>query len=110
VGSKILAELRERGFTVEVAHIRAQVSEKELARLRPIALRHYGSEDIPPQWGGPSLYGGETNVLIFNNKERERLLASGTATCRPDERFDRKLGLSIAAGRALKELNDTIPF
>lgn len=48
--------------------------------------------------GTISCKGGHTVVQITTKDGRE---LSGMAKCRDDERFDRKLGLQIALGRAL---------
>lgn len=93
-GAKMLEKLREEGYTVEVSH----------ERLWPTQDTSLG----PPETPKPN--GGTTVVLIFGDKEKTTLLASGEARCRSDERFDRKMGLAIAVGRAAKELYDTIPF
>lgn len=45
--------------------------------------------------------GGETEVTII---PQVGVPVSGRAVCRPDESFNRKLGLTIALGRAVKEL------
>lgn len=80
-GAQTLAKLRKEGYTVDVKHTRTD---------------------------GP--LGGETTAHIYSDKERKVLLAAGTATCRENENFDRKLGLTIAIGRANKALEETIPF
>ncbi len=84
-GAHRLEDLRSRGFKVEVRHIRHLESDGEV-----------------------SLFGGETDVVIYN--QEDRVLATGRAACRPDERFDRKLGLTIAIGRAYREFEDNVPF
>ena len=58
---------------------------------------------------GVSLYGGSTAVCLDEVDGNGYCLATGEATCRPDERFNRKLGFRIALGRALKELRDRAP-
>lgn len=48
--------------------------------------------------GTISCKGGFTIIEITTKDGRE---LSGTAKCRDDERFDRKMGIKIALGRAL---------
>jgi hypothetical protein len=56
----------------------------------------------------PEPNGGSTHVEICDGNDA--VLARGHADCRPDERFDRRLGLAIAVGRAHKNLTEDIPF
>lgn len=80
-GSKRLQELNELGYRVRVHHRRNRISEDQI-----------------------DLYGGSTLVLI-HRRDDDSLLAAGAAICRPNERFDRHLGLTIAIGRAIKDLD-----
>lgn len=73
--------LRKSGFKVRVLHTRN--------------LLHDGS---------PSCKGGSTTVEITTPDGKD---ISGTANCRDDERFDRRLGLTIAIGRALSSWKRT---
>lgn len=70
-----VASLRKSGFKVRVLHTRNTVAD-----------------------GTPSCKGGSTTVEITTPDGKD---LSGTARCRDDERFDRRLGLRIAIGRAL---------
>lgn len=67
--------LRQSGFKVRVLHRRNLLQD-----------------------GTPSCKGGSTTVEITTPEGKD---VSGTAKCRQDERFDRKLGVKIALGRAL---------
>lgn len=73
-----VASLRRSGFKVRVLH-----------------TRNY----LPS--GSTSCKGGSTTVEITTPDGND---ISGTAKCRDDERFDRKIGLSIAIGRAFSSL------
>lgn len=55
--------------------------------------------------GTASCKGGSTTVEITTGDGRE---LSGTSRCRDDERFDRKIGLKIALGRALASGKETM--
>jgi hypothetical protein len=84
LGAKQLAQLREDGFQVRVQHTRQELLD------------------------GDSPYGGKTEVAIYAKDDAECLdpVATGEALCRPDERFDRRLGFTIAMGRAVHALEE----
>lgn len=70
--------------------------------------RDYVPEGDPRGTGSPdrggmrlSMFGGRTTVVIVD-EETGSLLGHGVAVCRPDERFNRRLGRTIAWGRAQK--------
>jgi hypothetical protein len=52
-----------------------------------------------------SLYGGETTVTIIVGEDRKFI---GMAKCSPRDKFNKKLGLQIAFGRAWKLWNGKI--
>jgi hypothetical protein len=72
------------------------VTVREL-RQSGIKVRVLHTRNISPD-GSVSCLGGTTTVEI-TTKDGTNL--TGSAKCRDDERFDRKMGLKIAVGRAL---------
>lgn len=72
-------ELRQLGWRVEIEH------------LRKVDAQH----NVSPR-------GGATIVKIVN--EEERLLASSLAQCSEQDNYNRRIGATIALGRALKQL------
>ena len=56
---------------------------------------------------GMSPCGGDT--IVYLDGVDGHCIAMGVAVCRPDERFNRKLGFRIALGRALKIMRDRSP-
>lgn len=114
-GSQILAELRAEGHKVRVSHRRKRRHEAVLEEMKRIIGKDRAERDagvvllseisalLPLEQNG-----GTTYVQILDGNDI--VLARGHAECRSDERFDRKLGLAIAAGRARKNLTEDIPF
>lgn len=121
-GAAQIAELREQGYGVSVTHQRLYLSDPTAGdkinkiihtgwRLVSLPKRKYGylyaDFEIPETTERPSLFGGRTVVTIFDSPEFELKLCEGVATCRPDERFNREHGLTVAAGRAAKLIRST---
>lgn len=73
-------ELRQAGNKVRVLHTRNISSDGSISCL------------------------GGTTVVEITTKDGRNL--TGLAKCRDDERFDRKMGLKIAVGRALTSSSD----
>jgi len=73
-------ELRQAGNKVRVLHTRNISSNGSISCL------------------------GGTTVVEITTKDGRNL--TGLAKCRDDERFDRKMGLKIAVGRALTSSSD----
>ena len=89
----LISSLRSGGYKVSIRHKR----EKNLIPTKKVGIKggfsvHY-VERIQPK-------GGETSVFI----SKDNVTYSGLATCRHDEFFCKKEGVSIALGRALETL------
>lgn len=79
-------ELRKQGYKVQVRHNRCY--------------------EEPNQFGKAVLSskGGATEVLVTTPGEFPMTSVVGVAECSPQDNFDRKRGVRIALGRALKKL------
>lgn len=75
---EVIEDLETKGYKVEVRHVR------------------YLDEDEKPIDKG-----GYTSVNLYKN---ERTAAHGIAACSKKDNYNRKLGLTIALGRAVKKL------
>ena len=84
-GAKQLAVLKEAGYRVAVGHLRRFEKLPE------------GEVRIIPT-------GGATRVRISCPDNPETIIATGIAYCSNRDNYNRKLGLTIAIGRALKQL------
>lgn len=82
-------ELRKRGFKIRVQHNRCFEYRKKGVG------REFAAK--------PLSKGGATEVLITRPKQ-DAISAIGIAECSPNDNFDRKRGVRIALGRALKQL------
>ena len=67
----------------------------EYKEKRPYSIRRQGLV--------PNTKGGKTVVQILDRYDQEYIVAEGFAWCRPDENYNRRLGLTIALGRALAQ-------
>lgn len=86
-GGRQLAELKEQGFKVRVLH--------EIAE--PFVLGHgYVERMVSRVW------------ILDPADPTEQVLAYGEAICSDKDSFDRRLGLTIAVGRAKKDLGDRV--
>jgi len=95
-----IEQLKRDGLQVHVAHFRtlertgALVKKHELSKI-------FLSEDVEPPRLSPK--GGYTKVTVrdpFGGR-----LATGYAWCSKLDNFNKRTGLTIALGRALKALN-----
>lgn len=112
-GAAILDELRAEGFKVQVRHHRKRRHAAAVDELTRLAFKIDGIESVKllqEVWKLLPLEpnGGTTTVTICD--ANDVALATGFSDCRQDERFDRHLGLTIAAGRARKKLHAHLPF
>lgn len=82
-----LQQLRDAGYTVRIHHTRAFRETWE----------PYDSEFVHVE----KSKGGETSVVIMRDG---RVKATGLALCSPQENFNKRLGTTIALGRAVKTL------
>ena len=87
-----IEELREQGFTVRVHHWR-RVLGRDLW-YRSYAIRREGAPFDPR--------GGLTEVVISRDGAQ---IARGEARCSPRDNYCRRLGRTIALGRALEQLD-----
>jgi len=71
-------------------------------RYRVTHKRRWKIDPHAGQVWPPLAKGGLTLVEILG--ENDVVVAAGIATCRPDENYNRRLGRTIALGRALKHL------
>lgn len=80
-GNADVEALREKGYLVSVTHDRPE----------------------DPETLAPALHGGTTTVSVATGtRDAPHVLFETQAMCNPHDRFDRRLGLTIAAGRARK--------
>ena len=93
-GATQLAALKEAGYKVTVSHQRRYEAVPSPHGWIPAAVQ---SHRIIPT-------GGITRVEIFWPDKPEEVLATGVAFCSNRDNYNRKLGLTIAIGRALKAL------
>ena len=117
----VINSLKERGFRVDVIHRRPVNTTIEIDRqiehlldlgedprewvthVPMLTRQELASVEFTPEdWNGK---GGITRVEI-SNEELGDVYAEGTAQCRPDDNFNRAIGLQIALGRALKALSE----
>lgn len=71
----------------------------KVTHMRYYQTDHYGraTEEVDPK-------GGMTHVGVYKGDE---LVAEATAECSVKDNYDKRLGTTIALGRALKELRST---
>jgi len=93
-GATQLAALKEAGYKVTVSHQRRRQSVT--AGTNPAGFLEWVSQIMPT--------GGTTLVEISWPDKPEEILARGGAYCCDRDNYNRKLGLTIAIGRALKDL------
>lgn len=89
-----VASLRQNGYKVRVNHYRPYEYGEEgvlYTRFMASVMSSY------PNLGGPKPRGGETRIEI-TTPNGETL--NGVARCSDKDSFNRKLGVSIALGRA----------
>lgn len=93
--SRLYAEAESRGLRVRAEHRRCLDG---VARDYPIfsafALRSQGLTPAPK--------GGRTAVFLID--ETGQAVASGFARCSPHDHYDKRRGVEIALGRALRSL------
>ena len=91
VTKTILPALKAAGVRIFISHSRAfGDGETTIIRQYPRRVNKTGLPILP--------YGGET---VVNLSFPGDAMYTGVATCSPQDRFDRKLGISIALHRAL---------
>jgi len=96
----VLARLRDLGFDVRVTHLRIL----EGGTLAPMRVAKIGGLRIEP-------HGGETRVEILSAAGEtavSRILATGEARCSKRDNFCKRMGMQIALGRALKNLEAAV--
>lgn len=91
---KTVHELRKEGFEVKVRHNRP---------IKSVSSQLTGDPDKMIYLNRPEEKGGHTEVEIRD--ELGRLVGSGYAACCALDNYNRKLGVKIALGRALKGAN-----
>lgn len=111
---KLLQDLKDSGYRVQVQHLRLTPLELSsyLRRGRKSGQEPYlnvilrSREEVEKLGQEPSSRGGATRVCVWSVEEDEtsQLLLTTYAYCNPTEAFSRKLGLAIACGRALRSL------
>ena len=93
-GATQLAELKGAGYKVTVTHQRKY--ESVANGTNPAGFLEWVSQIMPT--------GGTTLVEISWPDKPEEILARGGAYCCDRDNYNRKLGLTIAIGRARKAL------
>lgn len=88
-----VANLRKQGFKVRVNHFRNIVSDstKEVETEVPAHMILPDDEILP--------HGGKTEVLITTPDGKDMV---GESMCHENDHFNKKLGVTIAIGRAMK--------
>lgn len=99
---EIRNSLNERGYRLDIVHlrkhpIRLESGEEFEMKTKAQIISTYGN------MGMVSATGGETRVQIGKDGE---VVATGVAVCSERDTFSRKIGLTVAMGRALKELSE----
>ena len=94
------------GRVAKVTHLRiySQLEDPE-ARMLEDLWEHKEKRRYSIRREGlvPLTKGGKTVVQILDRYDQEYVVAEGFAWCRPDENYNRRLGLTIALGRALAQ-------
>jgi len=90
----VINQLRSKGYRVKVQHKRVDRFNDSMKCRHEFEDGSY-SKSVSPT-------GGETYVIIKNPSGT--LLVSASSTCSKNDQYCRKVGLSIALGRALKHL------
>jgi hypothetical protein len=114
--AKAIEELRQSGFRVKIQHRRPLLGAEHI-KVTKWELDEYNDGDgltgmawaIFSLYMGDifSIYGGETIVkIIIINDEELQIEYTGISECSKKDRFNRKLGLQIALGRALKKVKN----
>ena len=94
-GATQLAALKEAGYKVTVSHQR-RYEATPVEQSTGVKLPEWEHRIIPT--------GGLTRVEISWPDKPEEVLATGVAYCSNRDNYNRKLGLTIAIGRARKAL------
>lgn len=105
---KTVEDLRKAGFRVFVKHSRYYEVDNLMLPIVPVKNVYFGPITRPaaksmgyvPSTVFPR--GGKTEVEIYH---RDRLCSEGHAVCSINDNFNRKIGLTIALGRALERLD-----
>lgn len=94
---KLIQDLKLMGLKVRAAHLR-HYSDKCFTTSPMTKEQAAGGGFNSSQ---PLTKGGVTLVEIFNVKEQK--VAEGSAVCSKEDNYNKKLGMRIALGRALKD-------
>lgn len=86
-----IAHLRAEGWQVKIAHYRLDV----WGILR-LYHRHVPFPVLP--------VGGETRVVLSKGDGADRVVCGAAARCSALDNYNRKIGVAIALGRAIKQL------
>lgn len=99
-----IKELKDQGFKVYIAHLRpVEPVEVELGILHVDGL--WRKHEIKNRGWSVSPRGGETHVNIWDVEKGESV-AHGIAVSSKKDQFNKRTGLSIALGRALKQVEN----
>lgn len=106
--AKALRKLRKRGWDVNVTHWRRYERKLDLAEDDKDVMRFFGTAKDAKELGLTAEHvlpnGGATFVHLFSSEQQ--IEGNGRASCHVEDKFDRDLGLRIALGRALKDVED----
>lgn len=91
--------LRALGWKIKVQHMRPLVGQEDL----PYEIGSFWRKHELVRGEEFSSKGGWTHVKITNPDNG--LSCNGLAFCSPKDNFSKKIGLNIALGRALKEID-----
>ena len=92
-------ELRSNGYKVRVSHFR-RVGKKLMSR------RDFEESGFGDVWGDViQPFGGMTLIEVT---DPNGITVESKALCQSEENYNKRIGVSIALGRALKRLKETI--
>jgi len=106
---RTLQKLRDDGFTVHVQQYRLPIESESLCLAYPEEAKagdlSFPKYELHQRGQRPSGKGGKTVVTLAVEDGDETLVVTGIALCNIKDNFSKSTGLSIALGRALKELS-----
>lgn len=87
----------DMGYDLRIEHFRTVLTPDGLTEMTPHEIRLSGLQGlIKPR-------SGTTRVTL---ERGGRVVATGVALCGPKDNFSRTLGVTIALGRAMKDVKD----
>lgn len=97
---KEIEKLEASGYEVDIHHER-RFTYDGLITI-PILDNQHGGTVIPKL----NSRGGRTLVWVYDTADNNRLVSAGVSVCCNEDNYNKNLGVQIALGRALKEINN----